>query len=367
MIFAQLNQDHSPCKTYLIGDGELAMLVDPVLEEVDSYLDELESTDLMLRYVVDTHVHADHISGGAALRDRTGADYIMHKKSYSLCANHKVVDGDLVAMGDLSLRVLHTPGHTRDSISLVLPDRILSGDFLFIGEGGAGRTDLPGGDAGCHWESLAKLAEFPDDMLVFPAHDYHGLTQSTLGIERQQNPRLQARSREAYEQWLEELPQGPAPGISDMVRVNYSSARNPRDPWVPVDHPACQVRGNRGSVNEAVLRPVPVEKLWRELITGSPPHLLDVRQPEEYIGALGRIPGSFLIPIAELPKRLDELTGLENQRICCVCRSGCRSATASAILSVSGFKNAYSLDGGMVAWREYERHRAAQTPRSRLY
>jgi rhodanese-related sulfurtransferase len=290
----------------------------------------------------------------------------MHKKSFSLCANHKVVDGDLVTMGDLSLRVLHTPGHTRDSICLVLPDRILSGDSLFIGASGAGRTDLPGGDSGEHWDSLAKLAEFPDEMLVFPAHDYHGLTQSTLGAERQNNPRLQARPREAYVQWLEELQEGPADWTAGMVKCNYASARDPRTAWVPVDLPACEVRGTQGSVNAATIRTMPVEKLWRELIAGSPPHLLDVRQPEEYVGTLGRIPGSMLIPIAELPKRLDEMTGLENQRICCVCRSGCRSATASAILSVSGFKNVFSLHGGMVAWREYERQRAVQTSRWHL-
>jgi sulfur dioxygenase len=352
MIFEQLNE--GACKTYLVASEETreALLVDPVLERVDVYLEELRRRNLRLRYVLDTHVHADHISGGPALRDRTGVDYVMHTLSASACANRRVADGDEMRLGDVCLRVLHTPGHTQDSITLVLADRIITGDFLFIGEGGAGRTDLPGGDAGEHWDALQKMGSLPDSTLVYPAHDYHGRVSSTLAEERAKNPRLLSRTREAYVAWLGSLRLGPAIWMADVIKANYACARDPRAVWIPVDQPSCEVKGTAGNVNAELVEIITAEALADALRSGRPPLVLDVRQPEELGGELGHIAGALPIPVGELPKRLGELAGQEGARIVTVCRSGGRSATAAAILSVAGFKDVRSLEGGMRRWNE---------------
>jgi glyoxylase-like metal-dependent hydrolase (beta-lactamase superfamily II)/rhodanese-related sulfurtransferase len=352
MIFEQLNQ--GPCKTYLIASEETreAMLVDPVLERVDDYLQELRRRNLRLQFVLDTHVHADHISGASALRDRTGVDYVMHTLSASACANLRVEDGAELRLGELRLRVLHTPGHTQDSITLVLSDRILTGDFLFIGDGGAGRTDLPGGDAGEHWDALLKLRRFPDETLVFPAHDYHGRASSTLAEERRRNPRLAGRTRPEYVAWLGTQRLGPATWMADVIRANYACARDPRAVWIPVDQPTCEVKGTAGNVNTELVKIVSAEQVADALRSGRPPLLLDVRQPEELRGELGHIAGARTIPVGELPARLEELAGQERTSIVTVCRSGGRSATAAAILSVAGFHDVRSLEGGMRRWNE---------------
>ncbi|MFT5359205.1 MAG: glyoxylase-like metal-dependent hydrolase (beta-lactamase superfamily II) [Polyangiales bacterium] len=349
MIFEELNQ--TACKTYLIADEETkeAMLVDPVLEGNEHYLREIAQRGLLLRYVIDTHVHADHISGAASLRDETGADYVMHESSASACANHRVHEGETLLLGDLKIKFLHTPGHTPDSLSLLFPDRLLTGDFLFIGEGGAGRTDLPGGDAGAHWDALQKLRKLPNALLVFPAHDYHGRHHSTLGEERLHNPRLQERSRQGYITWLQALRQEPAEWMTDVVHANYACAQDPRAAWIPVDDAACEVKGT-GNVNAELVRNVSAETLNREIRAGSPVVLVDVRQPIEFDAT--RISGSRLIPVGELAKRLDELAGLENTPIVTVCSTGGRSATAAAVLTLAGFKQVRTLEGGVRRWNQ---------------
>lgn len=350
MIFEQLN--HSACKTYLIASEQTkeALLVDPVLEQNDRYLEVLARRGLTLRYVVDTHVHADHLSGAAALRERLGVDYLMHHRSVSSCANRRVGDGDSLQLGEIPVRFLHTPGHTQDSITVVLPDRILTGDFLFLGEGGAGRTDLPGGDAGEHWDSLQKLASLPGGMLIYPGHDYHGHAQSTLAEERVKNERLAPRTREQYTSWLNGLKLGPAAWMADVIKANYACARDPKAAFIPVDQPACEVKGTVGTTKAELVRTLSVETLSAEMNHSNRPILLDVREREEFAG--GHIPGARLIPVGQISKHIDELAGLEERPIVTVCRSGGRSATAAAVLTVAGFKNVRSLDGGMRRWTE---------------
>lgn len=350
MIFEQLH--HGPCKTYLVGSDATrqVVLVDPVLDEIERDLHDLSNRGLRLVAVIDTHVHADHISGAAALRDRTGVDYVAHGLSTARCANRRVEDGDRMEVGDVVLEFMHTPGHTQDSVTLRLPDRLLTGDFLFIGEGGAGRTDLPGGDAGEHWDSLQKLAALPDELLVFPAHDYHGRAQSTLGEERRKNPRLEPRTRDEYVRWLDSARLGPAAWMADVIAANYACATDPRSVWIPADQPSCEVKGTRGNVNAEMVKTITPRELASELSGGRPPILLDVRQPEELAGELGALPGARNIPLGELSRRLGELAGLEDRRIVTICKSGGRSSTAAAILAVAGFTDVRSLEGGMRGW-----------------
>jgi sulfur dioxygenase len=350
MMFEQLNQ--GACKTYLVGSeatGE-CVLVDPVLENVERDLAAIAARKLRLVAVIDTHVHADHISGAAAIRDRTGVDYVMHRLSTSMCANRRVDDGDRMNVGELVLEFLHTPGHTQDSVSVRLPDRILTGDFLFIGEGGAGRTDLPGGDAGEHWDALQKLRELPDALLVFPAHDYHGESQSTLGDQRRTNPRLRPRSRADYVRWLDEARLGPAEWMAAVIQANYACAMDPRAAWIPVDQPTCEVKGTLGNVNAELVKTITAEELASRLQADPPPILLDVRQPEELVGELPAIAGAKSIPLGELPLRLAELAGLEHRLVVTICKSGGRSNTAAAILAMSGFAEVRALAGGMRGW-----------------
>lgn len=349
MSLEQLNDGY--CKTYLLtADGtQEAILVDPVLEHVDAYLERLQRAGLTLTAVIDTHVHADHISGGAALRDRTGCDYVMHGLSAAPCANRRVADGDTIRLGDLELGVLHTPGHTQDSITLVLPEALLTGDFLFIGEGGAGRTDLPGGDPGDHWDSLQKLARFSSATRVLPAHDYHGRSGSTLGEERQRNERLRPRTREAYVEWLDGLRLGPAEWMASVIQANYACATDPRAAWIPADQPSCEVKGTRGSVNAEMVRGISAESLARALEAEPPPMIVDVREPDEFAGPLGHIPGARLVPLGTLTRRLEEL-GPVGAPVVTVCKGGGRSATAAAVLTVSGFRDVRSLEGGMLRW-----------------
>lgn len=199
MIFRQLFDLDSSTYCYLVGErarGE-ALLIDPVLERTDQYLKLIEELELKLVLAVDTHIHADHVTALGALRDLTGCDTGMGAMSHSECVSIRFREGDHLKLGDLQLEILYTPGHTDDSYSFLLPDRVFTGDTLLIR--GTGRTDFQNGDPGAEYDSLfGKLLRLPDEMLVYPAHDYNGMTVSSIGEERRHNPRLQVGGRQAY-------------------------------------------------------------------------------------------------------------------------------------------------------------------------
>ncbi|HTL97519.1 MAG TPA: MBL fold metallo-hydrolase [Holophagaceae bacterium] len=342
MLFRQLND--IACKTYLAASeaGGEAALVDPVLGREDHYLSVLKDLGLTLRYVVDTHVHADHLSGAAALRDRTGADHVMHRSSKVAEGNLRVEEGQDLELGDLRMGFLHTPGHTQDSLTLRLPDRILTGDFLFLGEGGAGRTDLPGGDPGEHWDSLQKLAGLPEDLLVFPGHDYHHRTHSTLAEQRRANPRLQPRSREAYVAWLKDLRLTPAEWMKDVLKANLACTRDPSSVAIPAEGAVCEVGAGSAAVPQ-----ISCEELQSATDVAL---LVDVRQPDEFTGPLGHIKGARLIPLGELSARLAELEAFKGKPVVTNCKAGGRSNQAASILLGAGFTDVRSLTGGMGRW-----------------
>lgn len=350
MRFEQLND--GACRTYLVVSEGEALLVDPLLAHVDAYLERLRVEGLALRAVVDTHVHADHLSGCAELRDRTGCDYVMHAHSAAACVNVRVQEGDTIRVGGVAARVLHTPGHTGDSMTLLLPDRLLTGDFLFLGVGGAGRTDLPGGDAGEHWDALQKLRALPDDLLLFPGHDYHGRESSTLGTERRENERLAPRTRDDYVRWLGERRLGPAAWMADVIRANYACTRELDAVHIPKDAPTCEVGGTAGQVAREMVRTVNAEALRQELEGPVPPTIVDVRQEDELRGELGAFPNAVHVPIGELTRRVGELDVYRDRPVVTLCRSGGRSSTAAALLAAAGFADVRSLEGGMRRWNE---------------
>lgn len=352
MVFEQLNP-HA-CRTWLVvADGaDRALLVDPVLDHAREYLAMLGARGLRLAWVIDTHTHADHISAGAALRDETGCEYLMHELAPARCVTRRLRDGERLSLGGIDCAVVHTPGHTRDSISLVIGDRLLTGDCLFLDSAGGGRDDLPGGDPGAHWESLRKLADLPDNLVVCPAHEYRDRQPATLGSQRIVNPHLAPRTREEFVRYLEDLKLGPADWMKDVLAANYACARDPGAAWIPVDMPACEIKGTLAlNANERAPRLLAPAALRTLLDGGAPPVLLDVREPAELLAELGRLPGVVNIPVTRLASRLGELEAHRQAPVVVVCRSGGRATTGAQILLQAGFTDVAVLEGGMSGWR----------------
>ena len=199
MIFRQLFERQSSTYSYLLGAerSREALLLDPVKEEVPRYLQLIEELGLNLVVAVDTHVHADHVTALGELQDHSGCATLMGEQSQALCVSHRVTDGEVLRLDGLELRALYTPGHTDDSYSFVMGDRVFTGDTLLIR--GTGRTDFQNGDPRAQYDSLFnKLLRLPEQTLVYPAHDYKGWTVSTIGEERAHNPRLQVSSEQEY-------------------------------------------------------------------------------------------------------------------------------------------------------------------------
>ncbi|WP_188397637.1 MBL fold metallo-hydrolase [Sporomusa sp. GT1] len=355
MLFKQLNP-HA-CRTYLLVNEQSrqAILVDPVIDHFTEYLALLKEENFTLTHVIDTHIHADHISAGSALRDATDCEYVMHENAPPRCVSMRVKDGDILRFNGLEIKVIHTPGHTQDSISLMVEDKLLTGDFLFLDDAGAGRDDLPGGNPADHWESLNKLDNLPDSLVVYPAHEYRDRQPSTLGKQRVSNPHLQKRSKEEFIQYLEDLRLGPADWMKDVLQANYACAKDPNAAWIPVDTPACEIKGTmEKGVNELAVDYIDVPELKHRLQTNKTDILLlDVREKEELTGPLGSIEGIVHLPIGQLTGKLGELQEYKHKDIAVVCRSGARAVTGAQILKKAGFEKAYVLTGGMLAWQKH--------------
>ena len=199
MIFRQLFDKSSSTYSYLLAErrGGEALLIDPVLENTAQYVRLINELDLKLVKAVDTHIHADHVTALGALREQTGCATAMGATTRLECVSVHFHEGEKLSADNLHLDVIYTPGHTDDSYSFLLPDRVFTGDTLLIR--GTGRTDFQNGDPAAQYDSLFnKLLRLPEDTLVYPAHDYNGMTVSTIGEEKHHNPRLQVRSRQAY-------------------------------------------------------------------------------------------------------------------------------------------------------------------------
>lgn len=217
MIFRQLYDHESSTYTYLLAArrGGEALIIDPVREHADTYLQVLDQLQTRLMIAVDTHTHADHVTALGKLRDATGCVSMMGERTKAECVSAQFRDGEQLKIDGLSLRALYTPGHTDESFSLVMDDRVFSGDVLLIG--GTGRTDFQNGDPYASYDSIFnKLLKLPEETLLYPAHDYKGWTVSTLGDERRHNPRLQVRSAEAYAQIMNNL-NLPNPKMMDVA------------------------------------------------------------------------------------------------------------------------------------------------------
>jgi len=338
MRFQELNQIQ--CKCYLVAcePTRRALIIDPERTYVDRYLAVLAYEGWKLDAIVDTHTHADHLSGGDLLHVLTGAPVVMHDRAPSPRVARHVRDGDFIEVGQERLKVLHTPGHTPDSISLLSDDRVFTGDVLLIG--GTGRADFAGGNAGDQYDSITKkLFILPDETLVFPAHDYRGNTVSSIGDEKRHNPRLAGRSRQEYIDLMARI-EFPLPSkIQEVLQPNQTAIDDDE-----LKFPSL------AQLNE--VRQLNARDVYSVLDGEVPPLLVDVRESDEFHGNLGHVPGSQLVPLKELPSRIEELQPYADDHIVLVCRSGVRSTTAAAILTAMGFSNVSNLKGGMLAWNE---------------
>src|ERR671919_598524 len=217
MIFRQLFDQTSGTYSYLLASrrGGEALIIDPVLEKVDRYLQLVRELDLKLVKAVDTHLHADHITGLGALRDKTHCITVMGEQTKADVVSMRLSDGDKLTIEGLALDVIYTPGHTDDSYSFIMPDRVFTGDTLLIR--GTGRTDFQNGDPRSQYDSIFnRLLKLPDETMVFPAHDYKGDTVSTIGEEKRYNPRLQVKSVDEYVELMGKL-NLPNPKLMDVV------------------------------------------------------------------------------------------------------------------------------------------------------
>src|SRR5438876_4642161 len=237
MIFRQLFDSTSGTYTYLLASrrGGEALIVDPVLEKVDRYIQLVNELDLRLVKAVDTHLHADHITGLGALRDRTHCVTVMGERSKVDVVSMRLSEDDKLTIEGVALDVLYTPGHTDDSYSFLMRDRVFTGDTLLIR--GTGRTDFQNGDPRAQYDSIFnKLLRLPEDTLVFPAHDYKGETVSTIGEEKAFNPRLQVKSVDQYVEVMNNL-NLPNPKMMDVavpanMRVGLAQEEIARRGWV---------------------------------------------------------------------------------------------------------------------------------------
>ncbi|PKA42147.1 MBL fold metallo-hydrolase (plasmid) [Rhizobium sullae] len=338
MIFRQLFDSVSGTYTYLIASrqGGEALIIDPVLEKVDRYLKLVEELDLKLVKAVDTHLHADHITGLGALRDRTHCITVMGEQTLADVVSMRVTEGDRVAIEGLSLDVLYTPGHTDDSYSFLMNGRVFTGDTLLIR--GTGRTDFQNGNPLQQYDSIFnKLLKLPDETLVYPAHDYKGDTVSTIGEEKRFNPRLKVRSADEYADLMNNL-KLPNPKMMDVavpanIHVGLHQDEIARKGWAVSAADAVTLRG-RPDIAIVDLR----EKAERE--------------------KHGTIPGSLHAPYLDLQENisaggmLHEMATATGKRVLFYCAFGERSAMAVQAAHDAGLASACHIEGGLDAWKK---------------
>ena len=346
MIFRQLFDPQSSTYTYLLADSATheALLIDPVFEHARRDAALVEELGLKLVATLETHVHADHVTGAWLLKRRFGSEIALARASGAQGADRTLVDGDRVAFGRRHLEARATPGHTAGCMTYVLDDRTMAftGDALLIR--GCGRTDFQEGDARRLFRSVReKVFSLPGFCLLYPGHDYRGLTASSVAEERKYNPRLaETIGEDDFVGYMTNLGL-PHPKLMAIAvpanlrcgRPDKEDAMNAADAdWAPL---SCTFAG--------------IWELQPEWLAENPGRVqvVDVREPEEFDGALGHIQGAKLIPLGSLSKAFSSVS--KDLPVVVVCRSGARSAQATVLLRNAGFTKVANLAGGMLRWR----------------
>lgn len=346
MLFRQLFDLESSTYTYLLADeaSREAVLIDPVIENVERDVGLLRELGLTLRYALDTHVHADHVTALGTLRDKTGCRAVLSERAGVGIADVYVKDGDRLRFGRYELEARETPGHTNGCVTYVLGDRTMAftGDALLIR--GSGRTDFQQGDAATLYRSVhEKILSLPDDCLLYPGHDYKGRTVSSVAEEKQHNPRL--GGGRTVEDFI---------GIMGKLQLAYPKKI---DVAVPAnlhlglkDLPATpeQPEGPRWAPVEASAAGIP--EVGPEWVAAhhDAARMIDVREAEELVSELGHIEGVEHVPLGLVPSAAS--TWDRSAPLVLVCRSGGRSGKAALQLGAMGFTRVASMRGGMMEW-----------------
>ncbi len=344
IVFRQLFDSRSSTYTYLLADPDAgeALVIDPVFAQVQRYVALLQELDLRLLYALDTHVHADHVTGAWLLKQLVGSGIAVSAHAGASGMDLALKDGDRIGFGARFLEALETPGHTDGCMTFVLDDKSMAftGDALLIR--GTGRTDFQQGNAHALYRSITgKIFALPDSCLVYPAHDYRGLTVSSVGEERRHNPRIGGeRDERDFVGFVSNLNLPHPKQIDSALPANLKCGEIDLDgmhtqTWAPLRYTYAGI---------AEIDPDWVADYGQEL------QIIDVREPDEFVGPLGHIAGARLIPLSQLPQHVDTLA-LE-QPIVVVCRSGGRSTQAAVLLEKAGARRAANLTGGMLAWHE---------------
>ena len=332
MIFEQVRS--GGCLSYVVGceDTRAGFVVDPALDHLDHYLALATERGLRLHYVFETHTHADHFSAARELAQRIRGKLVMNERSAAPHVDLRLGDGETVLVGKLRVRALSTPGHTDDSMCLVIGDRVLTGDTLLIG--GTGRTDLPTGDpAALHASLFDKLLALPGETRVFPAHDYKGRSSTTIAAELATNPRLQRRARADFVALMQSLDLAMPDHLTEALRTNRTGAKS-----------VTQLIGE--AAREIAF--LSMDEVRRRL--GTDLVLLDVRERADYDA--GHLPGARHLPRGQLELRVDKELPDPTARILVYCQVGRISTLATATLRSMGYLRAVALDGGFAAWRD---------------
>ena len=354
MIYKQVRStDGTGTLSYLLADENTreSVIIDPNFEDTQKLLYIIDEARIKVKYIIDTHTHADHISAAGELKNLTGAEVVMHEKTKDkwqvvdqgdkfgigniLRANAKidvdkfVKDNDILNVGSLKLKILHTPGHTDNHISLLCEDKLFTGDLLLIGQ--AGRSDLPGGDTSDQYDSLFnKILTLPGDTKIYPGHDYANNEYSSLNDEIANNPFLENRTRDEYILFVEEF----FPPVADLENDGKT---------------ILQCGTKRVSTVEEKFKNISPIQLKEMSETNPNLYLVDVREPFELM-AFGAIPGVNNLPTSQLSGRFKEIPNDKNNPVVVICQSGNRSSEVSHFLNSKGYQNVYNLAGGTSGW-----------------
>jgi glyoxylase-like metal-dependent hydrolase (beta-lactamase superfamily II)/rhodanese-related sulfurtransferase len=343
MIFRQLFDLQSSTYTYLLADAATrgAVLIDPVFEQARRDAALVEELGLKLAWTLETHVHADHITGAWLLREKLGSKIAVSRAGGAEGADRQLEDNEWIELGKRKIQVRATPGHTSGCLTYVLDDcsMAFTGDALLIR--GCGRTDFQQGNARTLFRSVRdQIFSLPDDCIVYPGHDYRGLTMTSVGEEKLYNPRLAESIGEGdFVGYMEHLGLAHPKQMDLAVPANMKCGRpektSNQDPeWAPLTYTFAGIWEVQPHWLEENLRAV---------------QIVDVREPDEFNGPLGHVPGAVLIPLGKLSAKAEELE--KAKPLVVVCRSGARSAQATLMLGKAGFDKVANLSGGMLRWR----------------
>ena len=344
LIFRQLFDQQSSTYTYLLADpgARAAVLIDPVFEQARRDRALIEELGLKLLWTIETHVHADHVTGAWLHRQRLGSRIAIGAASGTEGADRLLAHGDRVEFGRRALEARATPGHTSGCMTYVLDDRSMafSGDAVLIR--GCGRTDFQEGNPHTLYRSVREqVFSLPEGCLLYPAHDYCGLTSSSVGEERMYNPRLGGQIlEEDFVGYMTNLGLAHPKQMEVAVPANLRCGRI-TDAAAAADADWAPLTFTFAGIWE--VQPNWLEEHLREV------QIVDVRQPDEFNGALGHVPGARLVPLGSLAARAQELS--KERPVVTVCRSGARSAQATVLLRKAGFDKVANLAGGMLRWR----------------